>query len=202
MTSIKLYGILEKKFGSTIKINVNKIENILNAIDSIKKNFRKKINDLHKEGKHYCLIFEKEKKIIHILPYVCGSGSGFMRFLGYVLQVVGFVLMFTPFFWVGIGLSVVGAGLTGYGEYLAAMEKIKYDQAYISVGGASSSAEAKGRSYVFSNRMNVASQGAIVPIGYGLLLTGSFVLNIALQSYNTNYSFSNLNVEPSLLLND
>lgn len=202
MTSIKLHGILEKKFGSTIKININKIENILNVIDSVKRNFRKIFNELHKEGKYYNLIFKKEEKVIHLLPSICGSGSGLMRVFGYILQVIGFILMFTPFFWVGVGLSLLGAAMVGYGDYLAAMEKIKYDQAFVAVGGRSSALEAKARSYTFSNNMNIASQGSAVPIGYGLLLVGSFVTSVSLQSYNTNFNFSNFNEKTNLLLND
>jgi predicted phage tail protein len=73
MTVIKFYGILAKNFGEKIKLHLGSRSNIIDAIDSIKQGFRKKLLQIRQEGNNYSFLFSKNGKEINILPIICGS---------------------------------------------------------------------------------------------------------------------------------
>jgi predicted phage tail protein len=74
MTTINIYGKLSKKFGSQIKLHLGRINDFINAIDSVKNGFRQELINLHKNGLDYFYDFKKNE--INIFPVFCGSGRG------------------------------------------------------------------------------------------------------------------------------
>lgn len=195
MKTVKLYGILKEKFGSSINIKVGRMSDVVHSIDSIRNNFRKTLLSLLKDNQSYYLIEEKESNTIHLLPAISGFGGVFYQIAGYLLLIIGYILVYTGVFaWLGAFLVLAGSALIGYGSYISAIEKIpKPQQQYISVGGQTNAAEVIARSYTFSNESNLAAQGSMIQIGYGTSLVGSSLINIALQNYNINLKFSDFN---------
>ena len=59
MTTVKIYGLLSKEFGTTIKIHLGKINDVLIAIDAVKNGFRKKVNELSRSNFNLFISFKK-----------------------------------------------------------------------------------------------------------------------------------------------
>ena len=94
MTTVKIYGLLSKEFGTTIKIHLGKINDVLIAIDAVKNGFRKKVNELSKSNFNYSLEIDKKNKTIHILPIIGGSGKAWKWIVTVVLFVAAVVAAF------------------------------------------------------------------------------------------------------------
>jgi predicted phage tail protein len=192
MTEVKIHGYLSKIFGSSFKFHLGKINDVIKAIDSIKPNFRKKLNELQSNGYLYSL--NVRGNLIEIIPVVNGSGGigrTFAKVLSVILVVVGIVLLFVPGFQ-AVGMSLISSGLQlGMAAFFP--PKIKYPNTSSSVGGATFASESAGKSYIFSNISNLASQGSLISIGYGNFLAGSRVVNVSVKNYTTNQTFAQEN---------
>lgn len=192
MTEVKIHGYLSKIFGSSFKFHLGKINDVVKAIDSIKPNFRKKLNELQSSGYLYSL--NVRGNLIEIIPVVNGSGGisrGFAKVLSVIMVVVGIVLLFVPGFQ-GLGFSLIQSGLQlGMAAFFP--PKIKYPDTSSSVGGATFANESAGKSYIFSNPSNLASQGSLISIGYGRFLAGSRIINVSVKNYTTNQTFAQEN---------
>ena len=187
MTTVKIYGLLSKEFGETIKIHLGKINDVLIAIDAVKNGFRKKINELNKNKLSYCIQIDKKNKTLYILPIIGGSGKAW-KWVVTALLVVAAVVAFA------LGMPMLGVSLLSSAFSMAQYAMMKPptppkmpDQ---SVGGASYADEAVGKSYIFDNMQNISSQGTIVNFGYGRFKTASKILAISVKSYPTNISFN------------
>ena len=183
MTTVKIYGLLSKEFGETIKIHLGKINDVLIAIDAVKNGFRKKINELNKNKLSYCIQIDKKNKTLYILPIIGGSGKAWKWVVTALLVVVAVVAF-------ALGMPMLGVSLLSSAFSMAeyAMTKIPSppkppDQ---SVGGAAYASEAAGKSYVFSNNINSSEQGSAIPVGYGKIKTSSSVIFSSVLNYPTN----------------
>ena len=143
MTTVKIYGLLSKEFGETIKIHLGKINDVLIAIDAVKNGFRKKINELNKNKLSYCIQIDKKNKTLYILPIIGGSGKAWKWVVTALLVVVAVVAF-------ALGMPMLGVSLLSSAFSMAeyAMTKIPSppkppDQ---SVGGAAYASEAAGKS--------------------------------------------------------
>lgn len=189
MTTVRIHGYLSKIFGNAFKINVGSINHIILAIDCVKNGFRKKIIELQSKGYNFSIT--KNNNIIDIIPIICGASRGFMRIFSVVLVVVGVILIFVPGCQM-IGMNLISAGIQiGIAAFFP--PKLKFPNRDASVGGATYSSEANGRSYIFSNNDNLASQGSFVPIGYGKFIIGSKIINVSIKNYSTNQTFAQEN---------
>jgi predicted phage tail protein len=189
MTDIILHGILAKEFGERFTMKINKAKNVVKAIDINRKNFYKRIIELSKEGLNYTLIVDgkkitetqelginKEPKEIHLLPMIVGSGPVAVG-TAIVSVVAGSAaaaaISTTTAFIIGsIALAAVSIGLS-------MLLSPKPDAG----PPISSSTKAMSESFSFSNKVNVASQGSPVPVGYGRLLVGGQVIQFAAKSF-------------------
>ena len=188
MTTVKIYGLLSKEFGETIKIHLGRINDVLIAIDAVKNGFRKKITELNKNKLNYCIQIDKKSKTLFILPIIGGSGKVW-KWIVTVALVVAAVVAFA------FGMPMLGASLLSGAFSMAQYAMMKPpppppkipDQ---SIGGASYANEAVGKSYIFDNMQNISSQGTIVDFGYGRFKTASKILAISVKSYPTNISFN------------
>jgi predicted phage tail protein len=167
MTTIKLHGLLAKEYGETFKMRISNPKHVLQAIDCNRAGFIKRVVDLHKEGLGYEIIINKTRlsepsemenlnspKTIDIVPVIVGSSG--IEFVA-ILKKVLFAVIF----------ATISYALT---------PKPDVDSLEIE-------ADANKSSLVFSNRVNVASQGAPVPVGYGRLKVGTQVIQATVKSY-------------------
>jgi len=192
MTNITLHGILAKEFGESFKMKIYKAANVIKAIDVNRKNFNKRIFELSREGLNYTMIvdgkkiteleelnIQREPQEIHLVPLIMGSGGALL-----VAAIVGG--------------GATAATLTG-GALFAANVINMVIISVVSMGlqmllapkpeapaPISASTKAMAESFAFSNKINVATQGVPVPIGYGRLKVGAQVIQMSIKSYPQN----------------
>jgi predicted phage tail protein len=214
MVNVYLYGILAKQFGKFFKLNVSDCFSALKAIDTNRNNFFKRINYLSKNNINYQIIvdgdvvdshdkfIEKRKiKNIFIVPTICGSGplaggiggaaaSGMgltavvagKTVLTVTGQIVAGLINVAISAAIQVGISLVASAFTKSGQMPVSR---------ISFGGASESLQAQTKSYIFSNNVNLASQGTSIPIGYGKSKVSSKVVWSTIKNYSTDQVFFN-----------
>jgi predicted phage tail protein len=194
MTNVVIHGILGKKFGTSIKLKVGNFKFLVLAIDSIKNGFREEMMKLSKNGMNYEIIFNQNQ--VDIVPSIIGSGNTFYKIFGIILQVIGAILMFTPFWPIGMALSASGAALYGYGSKLEAIQKMEEmfakmaeQQKGKAAGGGTKLTGGQGKSYAFGVDLNLSSQGSMVSIGYGKMKLGSNVIAVSMKHNPTNIDF-------------
>lgn len=168
MTKINLHGILKYEFGEVIPLNISRPKEVIDAIDSIKKNFRLRITELAKENIHFNIIadgknlkdynqlqIKKNFKQIDIVPVVAGG-----------------------FFWVPflINLAITVASIAISYAMQPKPQTIKSTAAERSVSSTSNS-------FLMSSETNLAQQGVPVPVGYGRLRIGGNVILTSMKSY-------------------
>ena len=198
MTKIYIKGLLAKKFGSFFEINISNILCALKAIDANRSGFLKEIFDLNKKNLNYFIIcdgiqilneneFLEKKKIksLHIVPAITGSGAAVAAGIGIAANtaafaVVEFLVNFIVATAISLGVSLLMNSLNKQAAPPGAQK--------MAVGGVTSSIEAQGKSYVFSNNLNTASQGSSIPVGYGKLKSSSQVLMASVKNYSTSIS--------------
>lgn len=220
MTKVYLSGILGKIFGQFFEFKINDGFSALKAIDANREGFFRKIKDLSLNGIGYQLIIDDELicdknsliekrniKTIYIIPIIIGFGQTIAAAIPSLvstttasgLTALGQVVAFAINTAISIGIQLGVAALTASNSNQAA------PPAQVGVGGASALIEARGKSFVFSNLENVASQGDPIPVGYGKVKCGSKVIHGSTKSYPTNISnvteFESINSN-NLLFND
>ena len=168
MTKINLHGILKHEFGEVISLNISRPKEAIDAIDSIKKNFRLRIVELAKENIHFNIIadgknlkdynqlqIKKNFKQIDIVPIIAG-GAFWVPFL------------------ISLAVSVVSVAVSYAMQ--PKPETIKSQAAERSVSSTSDS-------FLMSSETNLAQQGVPVPVGYGRLRVGGNVILTSMKSY-------------------
>tara|TARA_R100000734_G_C3314744_1_gene106420 strand:+ start:655 stop:1296 length:642 start_codon:yes stop_codon:yes gene_type:complete len=179
MTLVKIHGALGEEYGNTFVLNIGNPKHVLQAIDCNRSGFISKLVELQKQGLGYEIIINQNRltdpshmesfqnpKRIDLVPLIAGS-SGFE-----------FAILFEKLFF-----AVLFATIT-----YALTPKPEIDALEVE-------ARANTQSLIFSNRVNVASQGAPVPIGYGRLKVGTQVIQATIKSY-PQYS------DPNYILTD
>ena len=173
MTLVKIHGILAREYGSSFKFSLPNPKNVLEAIDCNKRGFIKRLVQLQKQGFCYDIIINKKRvtqeehisgvknpETIDLVPAIAGSGpTVFLPLVGgnIVLANIASALFF----------AVISYALTPKPE----VEALEIE------------ADASKSSLIFSNTVNVASQGSPVPIGYGRLKVGSQVIQATIKSF-------------------
>lgn len=188
MTTVKIYGLLSKEFGTTIKIHLGKINDVLIAIDAVKNGFRKKVNELSRGNFNYSIEIDKKNKTIHIIPTIHGSGKAWKWIVTALLVVAAIVAFVFNMPQLGMLFLQSAFSMAQYAAMKPPPPPPKMpDQ---SIGGAAYSSEAAGKSYIFNNLQNISSQGTIVNFGYGRFKTASKILAISVKTYPTNIKFN------------
>ncbi len=175
MTLIRLHGILAKEYGNTFCFAVGNPRNVLEAIDCNRSGFKSRLIELHQEGFSYDIIIDKKRiseknemdnmcdpETIDLVPAISGSGP----IVGAIFSLLG-----GTGFWATVAKAVLFAAIS----YALTP---KPDQQQVEI-----TAKAGKESLIFSNRANVASQGAPVPLGYGRLKVGSQVVQATIKSF-------------------
>jgi predicted phage tail protein len=195
MTKINIHGILAKKFGSIFNIEISNANSAIKAIDANRQNFIFEINNLHKKGFNYVMIvngemvkckneFLEKRKIstIDIVPYISGSGPA-----------VAFIIP---------ALIAAAVSLAVNFIMMALNKQAQPPQQFLSVGGSASSVDSAGKSYIFNNAQNIASQGDSIPVGYGRAKVSSHVISATIKNYPSNANYKNEFSNNSILISD
>ena len=165
MTEIHLHGILGKKYGRLHRFAIKEPRDVVRALEANYENFSKDLKDLLKKNIVYTIVadnqwvqgnsFTEIKKInkIDFVPTIIGST---------VVQIILLVISVASAVY-----SFVQAG----------------KQQYPQIPGAEGTSAASSRSLSFSNRENITEQGNPVPLVYGRLKVGSFVIQSAIKSF-------------------
>jgi predicted phage tail protein len=168
MTEVHLHGILGKKYGKFHKFVIKEPKDLLRAFEANYENFGKDVKDLLNKKIVYTIVadncwlknqnifFEKKIKKIDFMPVIIGSG------LGTAIAIVSLV--------VSIAFAVY--------SYIQASK-----QQYPSIPGAEATSSASNKSLAFSNRENITEQGNPVPLAYGRLRVGSYVIQNTVKSF-------------------
>lgn len=174
MTEVYLHGILAKKYGSKHRIAISQPKDLLGAMEANHDDFLMDLKDLYKKNMHYTYVvngkwikngeFNKEKiKRLDFVPMILGSG---------------------PVGW-AIGISLTLAIASAVYTYVQA-GKVEYPK----IPGAEGVSSAFNKSLAFSNRENVIEQGNPVPLVYGRLRIGSFVIQSSVKSFPLSLSLT------------
>jgi len=167
MTEIHLHGILGQKYGKLHKFSIKEAKDVIRALESNYEDFTKDLKDLLKKNIVYTIVADnqwvqgnvflnkKNIKKIDFVPTILGSGPTGFAIASLIVAVASAVY------------SYVQAG------------KQKYPQ----IPGAEANSSASSKSLAFSNRENIAEQGNPVPLAYGRLKIGSYVIQSAVKSF-------------------
>lgn len=171
MTKINLHGILKYEFGEVIPLSINRPKEVIDAIDSVKKNFRARIYELARENVHFNIIADGESikninqlemkknfKQIDIVPVIGG---------GWIWVVIQIAIMV-------ISMAI---------QLMMRPKPPKAQQLVSEITG-------NKQSFLFSTRGNLTQQGSPVPVGYGRLRVGTNIIQTSLKSYPQNQAIS------------
>ncbi|WP_186142369.1 tail assembly protein [Burkholderia gladioli] len=179
LRTIRLYGIIGKRFGREFRLAVSSTAEAVRALDVIVPGFRAFMLNAKDNGMAFAVfngrrnLTEDELKHpvgdedIRIAPVLIGSKSGglFQTILGAALIAVAY---FNPGGFL-TGPLISGAYGLGASMALAGVTQMLSPQTR---GLASTSGE-NGTSYYFNGAVNSVSQGDCVPIVYGRMRVGS-----------------------------
>jgi predicted phage tail protein len=167
MTKINLHGILKYEFGEVIPLSITRPKEVIDAIDSIKKDFRLRIYQLARENIHFNIIADGESvknfnqlemkkhfKQIDIVPIVAGAIEPFTMFL--------------------INLAMIAISMAIQMSMRPKPPKPQQLQSEVSAGK---------QSFLITSNTNLTQQGSPVPVGYGRLRVGSYVIQSTVKSY-------------------
>lgn len=183
LKTIKLYGVLGKKFGKEFHLAVESAREAVKALSVQVPGFEQFMLTAHEQGLTFAVFqddenisedqidFETGAKVIKIVPKVIGAGGNgvLQTILGAVMVVVGVVMMYVP------GLqafapSVIGAGIGLMIGGIAQMMMPKMDEGDQNQDGNRAN---KG----FGGAVTTIAQGNPVPILYGQREVGGFIIN-------------------------
>lgn len=181
LKTIRLYGVLAKKFGKEFRLDVESTSEAMRALCVQVEGFEKFMLHAHEQGLEFAVfqdghnISEKElemttnAKTIKVVPKVVGAGgdNGVLNtILGAVMVVVGAVAMYFGQAW---GASLVGAGIGmmvgGVAQMLMPKVDITQDQ----------NSDGNKANFGFGGAVTTIAQGNPVPVLYGQREVGGFI---------------------------
>lgn len=184
LKTIKLYGILAKKFGKEFHLAVDNTREAMRALCVQVQGFEHFMLHAHEQGLEFAVFQDKQNiseteldmstsaKVIKVVPKVKGAGGAFQTILGAVLVVVGIVVGVTTG-WTGVGgaagaaLIGAGVGMMVGGIAMMLMPKVDNNQDQNQDGNKAN----KG----FGSAVTTVAQGNPVPVLYGQREVGGFI---------------------------
>ncbi|MCV2445597.1 tail assembly protein [Acinetobacter bereziniae] len=182
LKTIKLYGVLGKKFGKEFKLAVESTREAVKALSVQVPGFEQFMLNAHEQGLAFAIFqddenisedqidFDTGAKVIKIVPKVMGAGGN-----GGVLQLVlGAVLIVAGIFSFGagtaLGTAVIGAGAGMVVGGIAQMLTPKAD-------AQDQNQDGNRANKSFGGAVTTIAQGNPVPILYGQREVGGFIVN-------------------------
>lgn len=190
-TKIKLHGKLAKNYGDSFEFsNINKPSDVIKAIECVLPGFRDAIIDAAKVGAHYEIIvngksknaFELDKKVknieqVDIIPCLLGQGGGALAAIVLGVIAVGIGLTATSVaaaaFFIALGVGLIIAGIM---YLLTPIPENEPNENSIR-------ASIRNSSFLFQNPSNTATQGRAIPVVYGKLRVGSYVVGTSVTNF-------------------
>lgn len=196
-----LHGELAQLFAPEFRLDVTTPAEAVRAIQANRPSFYQYLHEAGERGIGFVIVLRDRNdpsklynldqselthpigdRVMDIVPMPVGAGDVFRVVLGVILVVVGAIASIFP------GGQAIGPYLIGLGVSLVVGGVISLisPQPRIDAGtlGADELASANNRksSYAFSGPVNTTGQGRPVPVGYGLVLTGSHVVSAGLRN--------------------
>lgn len=179
LKTIKLYGILAKKFGKEFHLAVDNTREAMRALCVQVPGFEHFMLHAHEQGLEFAVFQDKQNiseteldmstsaKVIKVVPKVKGAGGDgvLQTILGAVMIVVGVVAMAYGQAW---GANLVGAGIGMMVGGVAMMLMPKIDNQDQNQDGNKAN---KG----FGGAVTTVAQGNPVPVLYGQREVGGFI---------------------------
>lgn len=182
LKTIKLYGILAKRFGKEFRLDIENTREAMRALSTQVPGFEKFMLHAHEQGLAFAVFQDNQNigeseidmntsaKVIKVVPKVIGSGGAVQAIIGAVLIVVGVVVTGMTFGGAApIGAALIGAGIGMMvgGIAMMLMPKTETTQDENQDGNKAN----KG----FGSAVTTVAQGNPVPVLYGQREVGGFV---------------------------
>ncbi|MFV5311418.1 tail assembly protein [Acinetobacter schindleri] len=181
LKTIKLYGILAKKFGKEFRLDVENTREAMRALCVQVPGFEHFMLHAHEQGLEFAVFQDKQNiseteldmstsaKVIKVVPKVKGAGGAVQTILGAVLVVVGIVVTGMSFGSAGaVGAALIGAGVGMMVGGIAQMLMPKIENQDQNQDGNKAN---KG----FGGAVTTIAQGNPVPVLYGQREVGGFI---------------------------
>ena len=181
LKTIKLYGILAKKFGKQFRLDVENTREAMRALCVQVPGFEHFMLHAHEQGLEFAVFQDKQNiseteldmstsaKVIKVVPKVKGAGGAVQTILGAVLVVVGIVVTGMSFGSAGaVGAGLIGAGIGMMVGGIAQMLMPKIENQDQNQDGNKAN---KG----FGGAVTTIAQGNPVPVLYGQREVGGFI---------------------------
>lgn len=181
LKTIKLYGILAKKFGKEFRLEVENTREAMRALSVQVPGFEHFMLHAHEQGLEFAVFQDKQNiseteldmstsaKVIKVVPKVKGAGGAFQTIIGAVLVVVGIVVTGMSFGSAGaVGAALIGAGVGMMVGGIAQMLMPKIENQDQNQDGNKAN---KG----FGGAVTTIAQGNPVPVLYGQREVGGFI---------------------------
>jgi predicted phage tail protein len=186
-TKIILHGKIAKKYGAEFEFfNIKKGLDAIKALETRFPGFKNDLMNEAKNGGHYEMIVNDESRdayaintkekieTIDIVPCILGKDPITLIVLGVALAtyaVVGGlgVVAATFLFTLAVGLIIAGI------MYL--LTPIPENEPNMDIN-----ASVKNSSFIFTNPQNISTQGRAIPVGYGRLKIGSYVVGTSITT--------------------
>ena len=181
LKTIKLYGILAKKFGKEFRLDVENTREAMRALSVQVPGFEHFMLHAHEQGLRFAVFQDKQNisekeldmstdaRVIKIVPKVVGAGGdgGILNtILGAVLIVVGVVMnVWVP----GSGTALIGAGIGMFIGGVAQMLMPKVDNKQ------DQNQDGNKSNFGFGGAVTTIAQGNPVPVLYGQREVGGFI---------------------------
>lgn len=182
LKTIKLYGILAKRFGKEFRLDVENTREAMRALCVQIPGFEHFMLHAHEQGLEFAVFQDNQNigeseidmstnaKVIKVVPRVMGAGGAVQTIIGAVLVVVGIVVTGMTFGGAApIGAALIGAGIGMMvgGIAMMLMPKTETTQDDNQDGNKAN----KG----FGGAVTTVSQGNPVPVLYGQREIGGFI---------------------------
>lgn len=181
LKTIKLYGVLAKRFGKEFRLDVENTREAMRALCVQVPGFEHFMLHAHEQGLEFAVFQDKQNiseteldmstsaKVIKVVPKVKGAGGAVQTILGAVLVVVGIVVTGMSFGSAGaVGAALIGAGVGMMVGGIAQMLMPKIENQDQNQDGNKAN---KG----FGGAVTTIAQGNPVPVLYGQREVGGFI---------------------------
>ena len=181
LKTIKLYGVLAKKFGKEFKLNIENTREAMRALSVQVPGFEHFMLHAHEMGLEFVVFQDKHNigeseidmntcaKVIKVVPRVMGAGGAAQAILGAVLVVVGvLVTIGTLGGGAPLGAALIGAGVGMMVGGIAMMMMPKIDNQDQNQDG-------NKANLGFGGAVTTVAQGNSVPLLYGQREVGGFI---------------------------
>ena len=181
LKTIKLYGVLAKKFGKEFKLNIENTREAMRALSVQVPGFEHFMLHAHEMGLEFVVFQDKHNigeseidmntcaKVIKVVPRVMGAGGAAQAILGAVLVVVGvLVTIGTLGGGAPLGAALIGAGVGMMVGGIAMMLMPKVENQDENQDGNKAN---KG----FGGAVTTVAQGNPIPVLYGQREVGGFI---------------------------